>query len=187
MVNLDPHQEGSGPLPAEPSDDDLVRRAQKDPKAFAPIYQRYAKKVYRYAFGRVATVADAEEITSQAFFDALASLPRYQHRGRFAAWLFAIVRRRCADYFRRHSPIDRIEDPPPFADVDDPDADDSKRLAEILSRLRPPERELLSLRYGGELSYREIGHLLGKTEPAIKMAMTRLVRKMKILWESRDV
>ena len=59
-----------------PTDDDLVRRAQDDAQAFAPVYQRYAKRVYRYAYSRVGEAAAAEDVTSQVFFDALVALPR---------------------------------------------------------------------------------------------------------------
>jgi RNA polymerase sigma factor (sigma-70 family) len=60
------------------------------------------------------------------------------------------------------------------------------RLRDILGTITDKERELLSLRYAGELSHREIGRLTGKSEAAIKMAMVRLIRKMKALWESQD-
>ena len=60
------------------------------------------------------------------------------------------------------------------------------RLRDILGTLTEQERELLTLRYASELSHREIGRVLGKSEAAIKMAMVRLIRKMKALWESHD-
>jgi RNA polymerase sigma-70 factor (ECF subfamily) len=168
------------------TDDDLVRRSQHDAQAFAAVYQRYAKRVYRYAYRRVGDAAAAQDVTSQIFFDALVALPRYRPRGLFGAWLFAIARRRCADHFRRRSQARRPDDSWPAPADPGPDAEALCRLRDILGTITDKERELLSLRYAGELSHREIGRLTGKSEAAIKMAMVRLIRKMKALWESQD-
>jgi len=169
-----------------PSDDDLVGRSRDDPQAFAAIYQRYVLKVYRYAHARVGDTAAAEDVTSQVFFDALVALPRYHARGSFAAWLFSIARRRCADHFRRRTDPIRPDDVwPPPADPG-PDSETLGRLRSVLEMLSEKERDLLTLRYAGELSHREIGHVLGKSEAAIKMAMVRLMRKLKALWETQD-
>ena len=169
-----------------PTDDDLVRRAQDDAQAFAAVYQRYAKRVYRYAHSRVGDAAAAEDVTSQIFFDALVALPRYRPRGLFGAWLFAIARRRCADHFRRRSQAPGPDDSWPAPVDPGHDAEALGRLRDILGTLTEQERELLTLRYASELSHREIGRVLGKSEAAIKMAMVRLIRKMKALWESQD-
>jgi RNA polymerase sigma-70 factor (ECF subfamily) len=65
--------------------------------------------VYGYLFRRVGNQADAEDLTAQTFLTALEALPRYQEKGYFAAWLFAIARSKIADHFRANKPQSPFE------------------------------------------------------------------------------
>lgn len=178
------------PLPIEEADDELAVRAKLDPQAFSLLYRRFAARVYRYAYGRVANATEAEEITSEVFLGALQALEGYRPRGSFAAWLFTIARRRCIDHLRRPTDL-------PLGDETAEDSDCSpasqaieresmERLERVLASLSDEERELLRLRYAAELTHRQIGQLLGRSEAAIKMAMLRLLRKTRARWEARD-
>lgn len=178
-------------VPLAVDDDELVRQAQRDLRAFAPLYRRFAVRVYRYVYSRVSNVADAEEITSQVFVDAMQGLQRYRPRGSFAGWLLAIARRRCADHYRRrvHSPLrDDLADASSRSPMDQALRNEALQgLARVLEKLSEQERELLRLRYAAELSHREIGYLLGRNEGAIKTAMSRLMHKARALWEAEHV
>jgi RNA polymerase sigma-70 factor (ECF subfamily) len=52
-------------------------------------------------------------------------------------------------------------------------------LEYVLAGLRPEQLELLQLRYAGELSYRQIGEVVGKSEAAVKMAIHRLLDQLQ--------
>ncbi len=70
----------------------LIAAAQNDPSAFGPLYERYVNQIYRYAYRRVGNHAEAEDVTSQTFQQALAALPGYEWRGvPFGAWLYRIA------------------------------------------------------------------------------------------------
>jgi len=58
-----------------------------------------------------------------------------------------------------------------------------ERMAVILAKLPEDQRELLRLRFTAELSYAEIGDLLGRSEAAVKMAVRRLLHQMYEKWE----
>ena len=79
----------------------LVTRFCHDPAAFAELYRRYVRRVYRYLYSHVGEEAEAEDLTAQVFTAAWESRRRYQEQGAFAAWLFRIARNKIADYFRR--------------------------------------------------------------------------------------
>src|SRR3990172_10111917 len=82
----------------------LAAARRRDAAAIAQLYQRYVRPIYRYLYSRVGNSADAEDLTSQTFLSALEGLPRYRHKGRFAAWLFTIAQRRATEHFPRHPP-----------------------------------------------------------------------------------
>jgi len=172
------------------SDDDLAIAACTDRRAFGLLYRRYLDRVYRYAFSKTADPEIAEELTSSIFLDALESLNRYKPRGSFAAWLFTIARRRCADFHRSPSPLPLIADALPAFEGQPEDEKDRKesfrRLEKILAGLSPEELNMLRLRFAADLSHAEIGQLIGRSEAATKMALSRLIRRLRGLWEIDD-
>ncbi|MBV9279908.1 MAG: sigma-70 family RNA polymerase sigma factor, partial [Chloroflexi bacterium] len=89
---------------ADTPDEDiaLVRAAQQDRAAFAPLYHRYRHRVYAYLYTRLPHPEDAADLTQQVFVQALAALPRYRPDGPpFAGWLFRIARNAVVDHQRR--------------------------------------------------------------------------------------
>ncbi len=178
---------------ALPLDDaGLVRAARRDPAAFAALYRRYVGPVYRYLYSRLGHTAEAEDLTAQVFSAALQALPQYRERERFAAWLFAIARRRLADHYRSRrqaEPLDErlpgtAKDADPLAHVLRAEA--LERLAALVVGLGEAEQEMLRLRFAGGLSYAEMAQVLGKREGAVKMAMHRLLRRLEEDWEGHD-
>lgn len=57
------------------------------------------------------------------------------------------------------------------------------RLERILATLSDEELNMLRLRYAADLSHAEIGEIIGKREGATKMAISRLLKRMRVLWE----
>jgi RNA polymerase sigma-70 factor, ECF subfamily len=168
-------------------DEALVRAAQKSPPAFTPLYRRYVTRVYRYVYSRVGNVHETEDLTAQVFTDAISALPKYQPQGNFAGWLFTFAYRRCADYHRKPTTIPLTEQFLAGA-INDPVGQTEQQeifdhLNQIMNNLDNQERELLRLHYAAKLSYREIANVLGRSEGAVKMAMSRLIHKMKAQWE----
>src|SRR5262245_27654963 len=87
---------------AEAEERRLVEAAQKDPRRFKALYERHFARVYAYAARRLRDRAEAEDVTSEVFQQALAHLPRFEWRGApFAAWLFQIAANATADRLAR--------------------------------------------------------------------------------------
>lgn len=167
------------------SDDELARAVLDDPAAFSALYQRYATRLYHYFYGQTWNVDDAEDLTAQVFSDLISALPRYKPRGCFAAWLFTIARRRVVDMRRKDPRWLAIEDTSTSsAPESDPlsqvmDRERIARLKQTLASLSDNDLELLRLRYAAELDYHEIARTLGRSEPAVRMAVHRLLRRLE--------
>lgn len=174
-------------VPTEPDDEVLVQAAKKNRAAFTPLYRRYAERVYRYVFSRVGDAAEAEDLVAQVFVDALVSLPNYRPQGRFAGWLFTLAYRRCADFHRKPK-TEPLSEQTPAGGSNDPveqviRPETFRHLENLLAERSEEERELLRLHYAAGLVYREMADVLGSSEAAIKMAMSRLIQRMKSQWE----
>jgi RNA polymerase sigma-70 factor, ECF subfamily len=171
------------------TDADLVQAARQDRAAFAPLYRRYVTSIYRYIYSRVGHRADAEDLTSQVFSEALAGLNRYREEGHFAAWLFTIAARRIADHHRQNRPelplelvaeqLTAVHNPP--AEVVQQET--LRHLAQLVGQLPEDKQELLRLRFAAGLTYAQIGTVTERSEAAVKMAMNRLLKQLQQQWE----
>jgi len=81
----------------------LIEAVQADPARFVEIYDGYVDRIYAYVSRRVGNRADAEDITSQVFEQALGAIPRLEWRGvPLSAWLFKIASNALTDHWREH-------------------------------------------------------------------------------------
>jgi RNA polymerase sigma-70 factor (ECF subfamily) len=185
MLNL---LKGAGVLAGNEAGAERLDPEQSNAAVLSGLYQRYARPVYRYAYSRTGNQQDAEDLTEQVFMDALEGLGRYEERGQEAAWLFTIARRRVADFHRRrseHLPFDETLDTP--VEQLRPEVEVSRRerlahLDRLLASLDDEQQELLRLRFAADLTYAEIGQVIDKSEAAVKMAMSRLLTRLRGAW-----
>jgi RNA polymerase sigma-70 factor (ECF subfamily) len=187
MADITQIQAGLSTL-EEPSDDTLVKAALGDSAQFAPLYHRYVARVYRYCYSRTGCQTRAEDLTSQVFLDAMKNLPHYHAGTYFAAWLFAIAYRRVIDTYRTGSPPVLFDEETYSTEAADPLAallqeEEHIKLNDLIAPLNPQEQELLRLRYSAGLSISEIAKVIGRREGAVKMALSRLIHRMKEQWE----
>lgn len=173
-------------------DSKTVQRAlEGERSALAYIYDSYAKLIYRYHLSRVGNAPDAEDLTAQTFLAVIESLPRYQHRDNFTAWIFQIARNKLMDHFRGnhgHGEIHESVVDPAQSDVLEAVVRDEShaRLKSLLHLLDEDERELIRLRYTAELSFVEIAQLLGRKEDAVRKSLRRILDRLSIQMEAQN-
>ena len=137
--------------------------------SFDQIYQSYFDPVYRYALSLSRDAHAAEEITQEAFFKALRSLDQFRGDSSLKSWLCAIARNLWLSERRKKKaqPMDQAADLPDPAIGPEESLmrrDESMRIHRLLHRLDEPYREVFTLRTLGQLGFRDIGELFGKTE-----------------------
>jgi RNA polymerase sigma-70 factor (ECF subfamily) len=169
-----------------PADDlQLARQARADAEAFAELYRRHITRVYRYHMAHTANVKDAEDLTSQTFMAALEGIRSYRGSGSFAAWIMGIAARKRALFFRGSKPevpLDAaIHIPTPGLLTDKAAAQrlQMERVQHALRQLSPERSEALILCYFGGLNAAEAGCVLGKSEAAVKMLLSRGLRDLR--------
>jgi RNA polymerase sigma-70 factor (ECF subfamily) len=169
-------------------EDRLIELARGDPAAFAALYRRYLRRVYRYLLTYAEREEDAADLTQHVFLRVLEALPGYTDRGTpFAAWLFRIARNAATDAYRRRRKAIPWEHVPeallPLAGQD-PLAASIRRealneLRVLVARLDPEKQELLALRFAAGLTSAEIGSIVGKSEAAVKRQLSRTIASLR--------
>ena len=158
----------------------LIEAAQEDPARFVEVYDRFVDRVYAYVSRRVASRTVAEDITSEVFQHALASLPRFEWRGvPIAAWLYRMAANALADHWRRQRR--EAQDPP--SDVpDERDHEELQRrvsLFQLVNRLPDLQRRVIEMRFLEDKSVRDVAAALDRSEGAVKQLQLRALENLR--------
>ena len=157
-------------------EESLVRQAkQGDQKAFAQLYEGHFDRIYRYVALRIGDRTEAEDMTQQVFVNALQSISSFKWQGKpFAAWLFRIAHNQVVDYLRKRAkqatvPLDESltnSDSNPQLEAEH--SLDIEQLLSATRQLTRAQREVISLRFAGELSIAQVAKVMGKSQGAVK-------------------
>jgi RNA polymerase sigma-70 factor (ECF subfamily) len=166
----------------------LIEAAKKNPQNFAPLYEHYALRIYRYIRTRTGSDDDAADLTQQTFMHALHALPRYRAQGvPFAAWLFRIAQYTVGQKQRKERITvswDLLPEGMHPEGEHDPEhvvlhQEQMMRLRKLLEALDPYKRDLLALRFASGLSSTEIAMIVGKSQAAVQKQLTRILQSLK--------
>lgn len=179
----------SQPLIDETDDERLlIEAAQRDPRRFAPLFEKHAHRVYAFVARRVRERVEVEDITSEVFHQALRNLKRYEYRGvPFSAWLFKIAANAIAQHGRdaaraKEDPWDEADAPEP---VTDEDAERRAVVFDLLNRLPEDQQRVVRLRYAEQKSMREIAADMDRSEAAVKQLHYRALENLRQQMEGR--
>ena len=156
--------------------------ARRDPLANTP---ELIRRIYSYVAYRVGDGPDAEDVTSEVFERALRYRKSYDpSRGEPVAWLIGIARRCIDDAMMR--PRAESREQPDVTSSEDLEADALQRLtvAAAVDGLDERSRDLVAVRYGADLSARQIGEILGLKTNAVEVALHRTLARLRPELES---
>jgi RNA polymerase sigma-70 factor (ECF subfamily) len=165
-----------------------VARAQRDPAASEPLYDRYLDQIYAFCYRRLGSRELAEDATSQVFVRAIAALPNFQSIS-FRGWLFAIARNVVADV-RRERPATDIDEVlnrhERIAEDSELDHIELLDLRQLLKKLTPEQRDVIELRLSG-LTAPEIGHIVGRNPGAVRALQFRAIEQLRVWLAPNEV
>jgi RNA polymerase sigma-70 factor, ECF subfamily len=174
-------------IQSPPMDDSqLATQARTDAEAFAELYRRHVTRVYRYHMAHIGNVHDAEDLTSQTFMAALESIRSYRGTGTFAAWIMGIAFHRRLMFFRTHKhseiPLDAALDVPDTGLPTDKAALRQMQIGQLrgaLQSLSGERLEAVALCFFAGLECSEAGRVLGKSEAAVRMLLSRALQDLR--------
>ena len=142
------------------------------------LWDELTPKLFGYLVNVLHDKTLAEDILQSTWTKALQALPRYQDENKFQAWLFAIARNECKQYWRRVSrdmPIDQETH-----DTPDDHADNHQEnilIDQIMAKLSEDDRELLRLRYIADLPMNDIAKILHINIIAVRVRVHRALKR----------
>lgn len=155
-----------------------------DPGGLAPedVVRRYADTVYRLAYARTGSRADADDVFQEVFLRYIQKKPVFRDEEHRKAWLLRVTvnvaKSHMASFWNRHT--EGLSDNIVFDSVEDYD------LYYELGRLRPRHREVLHLYYYEDLSTRQVAAALGISEAAVRARLTRARNELRKFMKEED-
>jgi len=144
------------------------------------LYDHALPQVYGYLLARCGQRAVAEDLTAETFLAAVDAVRAGPGAPVSTAWLVGVARHKLSDHWRRQAREQRAlhavaAGPGAPAEPEDPwDARlDALRARDVLQRLGPHHRAVLTLRYMDDLPVPEVADLLGRTVHATEALLVR--------------
>jgi RNA polymerase sigma factor (sigma-70 family) len=157
-------------------------RAQTD---FERVYDEHLSGVYAFLVYRLRNRERAEDLTQSTFERALRSWSRFDPRkASERTWLLVIARNLLIDDHRRQreDPVAVVDDRSlPTMDGPEQSLGVSPQLMTALAELSDRDREVIALRFGGDLNGPEIAEMLGLSLANVQQILSRSLRRLRTL------
>lgn len=153
--------------------------------AVSELYERYAPVVYKYLLCLCHDAAQAEDLTADTFEAALKGIGKYRGEAKLSVWLCAIAKRLYYAELRKRGRIREVPlDTEPLVSQQDIERDYAARedkldLYRQLRTLDADTREVFYLRLTGDMTFDEIGELMGRTGNWARVTFYRGKEKLK--------
>lgn len=161
------------------SDEELMSDvAQGDMVAFEQLVRRHQVSIWNAAFRLLRNGDDAEDVAQDAFLRVLRAAGRYRPTAAFRTYLYRIVTRLCRDRRRKMAPSSCLDPdgeitPTPSPAEDVIRKEERRAVQDALTSLPDTQKEAIVLRYYENLSYAELGQVIGKSPKGVERLLAR--------------
>ena len=170
-------------------EEQLMRKiSQGDREAAEQLVQLLYPELLRYCMWHVPRREEAEDAVQETFLKAIRYYDRYVHRGSCRAFLYRIAANTCIDIQRRAAAAASIEAldelPEECAPLERAQEDWSFR--QRIRSLKPEQQELVLLRFGQQLSLREIAAATGLPLRTVQSRLRAALKQLKKQLEQEE-
>jgi len=183
----------------------LVRAQAGDSAAFETLVLRYTQPLYTFATRILGSTDDAADVVQHTFIQCYNALPRLRSDAALRPWFYRVARNRCLDLIRQRrtlltdlprqheeelDALALIADSGPSLESLAERRDLQRLLAEAIAGLPSKYREVVVLRYEGDLTFGEIAETLGIPENSAKTLFQRAKTMLRLAlreWAREEV
>jgi RNA polymerase sigma-70 factor (ECF subfamily) len=167
---------------------DSTSKREDNISILSGLYEEYYDKLARYAYLRIGSRADAEDLAGEVFLRALKSIKSYKDQGiPMGAWLFRIAHNLVVDYLRKRQrqkmvPIEEVQIESGVNPVITVEKKlEMERVRKAMEQLTEQQREVLGLRFFTGLTSGETARLLNRNDGSIREMQRAAIEKLRKL------
>jgi RNA polymerase sigma factor (sigma-70 family) len=186
------------------SDEELLAAyAAGDARAFAELYDRHERAIYRFFLRQGAATSLADDLLQETWLAVVRNAASFEPRAKFTTWLYTVARSKMIDHWRSRDDAvsvayfggDAANEPDgPVLDIPAGDAHrpDHQAIARAQARafvaaveaLPPAQREAFLLQAEGGLSLEEIAAITGAAHETVKSRLRYAMSKLRAAMEA---
>ena len=164
---------------------DLIRRARRgDAKAFAQLYSRIYKELYKFALYMTRHPQEAEDAVSETVVSAYENISALRKEDSFRSWIFTILNNQCRKRLtknKRETPVSGET----YAHIgagaeSEPDYAGQQDVHQAFAELDEEERMIIAFSVFGGYQSDEIARMLGKNPATVRSRKSRALGKMRV-------
>jgi RNA polymerase sigma-70 factor (ECF subfamily) len=172
----------------QPTDETLVAQAREgDLEAMDRLVSRHLGGVFRAALNILGDEDAASDAAQETFLKAFRKLAGFRGEASFKTWVLAIAANEAKGILRKAGrrkelSLEKVgqvvsrENP---ADAEIETREDAQRVLRLLAKLPEKQKQAVTLRIFEELSFREIGKIIGSSEGAARVNYHHGIRRLK--------
>ena len=147
----------------------IKERRIRKMESLEEIYQKHAQTVYAFLLSRTRNQDLGEELTQETFFQAVRTIDTFRGDSKLSTWLCGIARNLWLAHLRESRRTQPLEETADMAKASSPEEElslqwDNLEILKLLHGLKEPAREVMYLRLIGNLTFGQIGEIMGKSE-----------------------
>lgn len=178
----------------------LAAYAAGDARAFADLYERHERPVYRYFLRHGATATQADDLLQDTWLAVVRNAEHFEPRAKFTTWLYTIARNKLVDHWRGHDDTLSLDEA-----ANDPDGDatlgidageahrpdvqamsraQARAFVDAVEQLPAAQKEAFLLQAEGGLSLEEIAAVTKAAHETVKSRLRYAMAKLRTAMEA---
>ena len=146
------------------------------------VYREHSHMVYQYLLSLSHDADLAEELTQETFYQAIRRIDYFNAESKVSTWLCGIAKNLFYAYLRKHPPTEILDENSTLCKSAESEVMSSLDKMDLLKQIHlliEPGREVIHLRLYGNLSYAEIGEIMGKSENWARVTFYRAKEQLR--------
>lgn len=165
-------------------EDELIQRIEHgDAEAVEELVKRFYPEILRYCLWHTPDRSLAEDAVQETFYKAIRYFNHYVHKGKFKSFLYQIAANTCIDMRRKkwqtEISFEELNVDPSYLDPTFEEIHANLTLKQLVRSLPEETQEIVLLRFGQDLSLREIGEVIGLPLRTVQSKLRSALKRLK--------
>ena len=162
----------------------LVRGKEVYVNNIEKLYDLYSKDVYRFIYSLSFDEEVSKDIMQSTFLECIKSIKNFKGKCSEKTWLLAIAKNQYYTYLKKNPFTENLYD----SDLDNysdynESLDEYNEVLKIINKLKEPQKQIMILRLINDLTFKEIGEIIGKSESYCRVNFFREKKKIVLQFE----